>query len=155
MRRKDREIADMQEIIQIMEQCDVCRLAFHDQDYPYMVPMNFGMKVEGKKITLYFHSAQKGKKLELLARDPRVAFEMDRGHRLVLDDEKMACTMAYECVMGRGRVELVPEEEKYEALCLLMKHYHQEDFPFSKASIPHTAVLRLQVEEVTGKACRK
>lgn len=78
MRRSDREITDFSEIIRVMEQCDVCRLAMHDE-YPYILPLNFGMEVEGRQITLYFHSAKAGKKFELLVRDDRVGFEMDRG----------------------------------------------------------------------------
>lgn len=153
MRRSDREITDFTEIIRVMEQCDVCRLALHDE-YPYILPLNFGMEVEGTQITLYFHSAKVGKKLELLARDDRVGFEMDRGHKLTLDDSDGNCTMGYECVMGRGRLEVVEGEEKLKGLGLLMAHYRQADFPYNKAVVPQTAVLRLTVEEITGKARR-
>lgn len=155
MRRKDRQISDREAILRVMEGCDVCRVAFHGENYPYVVPMNFGMKAEGEDITLYFHCAQSGEKLERMDKDPRVAFEMDRGHRLVTEEESMNCTMAYECVMGQGRLERVPEGEKRAALELLMAHYHQEDFPIPEAVIPHTTVLRLRVERLTGKACRK
>lgn len=151
MRRSDREVTDFQELVAIMEKCDVCRVAFHDEEYPYIVPLNFGMRVEGTEVTLYFHSAPEGKKLELLERDGRVAFEMDCGHRLALSEEEGMCTMAYESVMGKGRLTLLPEEEKYEALRLLMEHYRPEGFAFSKAAIPRTAVMRLTVSELTGK----
>lgn len=43
MRRKDREITEFEEIIDVMERCGVCRLALHDEEYPYIVPLNFGM----------------------------------------------------------------------------------------------------------------
>ena len=32
MRRKDREIKDFDKIIEIMNQCDVCRIALNDED---------------------------------------------------------------------------------------------------------------------------
>lgn len=153
MRRSDREITDFSEIIRVMEQCDVCRLAMHDE-YPYILPLNFGMEVEGRQITLYFHSAKAGKKFELLVRDDRVSFEMDRGHQLALDESNGNCTMGYESVMGRGRLEIVEGEEKQKGLELLMAHYRQKDFPYNKAVVPQTAVLRLTVEEITGKARR-
>jgi len=54
MRRKDREVTDLSEI---MKNCDVCRLALNDDGFPYILPLNFGMAVNGEKITLYFHSA--------------------------------------------------------------------------------------------------
>ncbi|MCD7844781.1 MAG: pyridoxamine 5'-phosphate oxidase family protein [Oscillospiraceae bacterium] len=152
MRRTDREIRDINEIIQVMERCDVCRLALNDAEgYPYILPLNFGMRVEDGQITLYFHGAETGRKYELLARDSRVSFEMDRGHRLVLDEEQGNCTMEYESVIGRGRVDILPEEEKMDALRLLMAHYRREDFPFNPAAVPHTVIMRLRVEQLTGK----
>ena len=74
MRRTDREIKEFEEIVKVMEKCEVCRLAFHDGGYPYILPLNFGMKVEGEKITLYFHGALEGKKYRLMAADNRVGF---------------------------------------------------------------------------------
>ena len=153
MRRSDRETTDFSEIVRIMEQCDVCRLAMHD-DYPYILPLNFGMAVKGTQVTLYFHGANKGKKYDLLARDSRVGFEMDRGHRLALEEETGNCTMAFESVMGHGRLEIVEGEEKLEGLRLLMAHYRQENFPYNKAVIPQTTIMKLTVEELTGKARR-
>ena len=47
MRRKDREIKDFNEIIEIIRKCDVCRIALHDGDFPYIVPLNFGLDVQG------------------------------------------------------------------------------------------------------------
>ena len=47
MRRSDREITDFQELITAMRGCDVCRLALHDEPYPYILPLNFGLEVDG------------------------------------------------------------------------------------------------------------
>ena len=44
-------------MLDIMRKCDVCRLAFHDGDYPYIVPLNFGLSVTGDTVELIFHSA--------------------------------------------------------------------------------------------------
>ena len=151
MRRKDREITDFQEILAIMEKCDVCRIALHDGDFPYIVPLNFGLDVQGEQVFFYFHAAAEGKKLELIARDNRAAFEMDCGHSLILDEPHMSCTMAYESVMGRGTFELVPEEEKHSALKILMRHYHAEDFAFNTAPIKVTTVLKMTVTDLTAK----
>ena len=46
---------------------------------------------------------------------------------------------------------MLNEEEKYEALRILMKQYRREDFPFNEKVIPMTAVFRLRVESMTGK----
>lgn len=155
MRRRDREIKDINEIIKVIEKCDVCRLALNDDNYPYIIPLNFGMQLINGKIILYFHGATEGKKYELIKKDKRASFEMDCSHRLVTDVDKGSCTMEYESVIGNGIVEILSETEKYEALCILMKHYHKEDFLFDKAVISKTTVLKLVVENITGKVLMK
>lgn len=151
MRRSDREVKDFNDIVEIIKKCDVCRVAFNDTPYPYIVPMNFGVTVEEGNITLYFHCATVGKKLDLLAKNNNVSFEMDCSHELVTVTKNGSCTMAYESVMGTGEIEVAAEEEKYNGLCILMKHYHKEDFNFNKAMIPQTVVLKLNVKSLTGK----
>ena len=152
MRRKDREVADFEEQLAIIKKCDVCRIALNDEDgFPYIVPMNFGMDVQNGQLYLYFHCATEGKKLDLIRKDNRAFFEMDCGHQLILNQERMSCTMTYESVMGKGTLEFVAEEEKHDALKILMGQYHAEDFPFNTAMIPVTTVLRMTVTEMTGK----
>ena len=65
MRRSDREIIDKKEIIEIIRKCDVCRIVLNDKDYPYIVPLNFGMDIQDGKIVFYFHGADEGKKYDL------------------------------------------------------------------------------------------
>ena len=48
MRRADREIKEFDEMIQVIEKCDVCRIALNDEEYPYILPLNFGMQIEVK-----------------------------------------------------------------------------------------------------------
>lgn len=65
MRRTDREITDFSQMVEIMKHCGVCNVSFSDE-YPYVVPMNFGMKIDGEEITLYFHGAGVGRKHDLV-----------------------------------------------------------------------------------------
>lgn len=151
MRRKDREITDFDEIVAIMRKCDVCRLALNDGDFPYIVPLNFGLEVRGDRVFLYFHAAREGKKLDLIARDNRATFEMDCDHNFILYEERMSCTMGYASVIGHGTIELLPEEEKYAALKILMGQYHAEDFQFNTDMMNVTAVMRMTVLDMAGK----
>ena len=48
MRRLDREVKEFKDIVSIVEKCDVCRIALNNDGYPYILPLNFGMKVEGE-----------------------------------------------------------------------------------------------------------
>lgn len=159
MRKANREVNDPAEILRIMRQCDVCRLALNDGGFPYIVPLNFGL-VERKSaksseggIDLVFHSALEGRKLELMAKDARASFEMDCNHVLQYFPEKGYCTMSYESVIGRGTIEMIEDEnEKIAALDALMAQFHPEDdAPYSPTAIPRTAVYRLKVESMVGK----
>ena len=127
MRRSDREVTKFSDIIAIIEKCDVCRLALNDEDYPYILPLNFGINItEDNNLELYFHGASEGTKLKLIAKDNRASFEMDCEHNLVSEIERGSCTMEYQSVIGHGHIEMIPDEEKYNALCILMKHYHRD-----------------------------
>lgn len=152
MIRTDREVTERADQLAIMEDCDVCRVALNGDDgYPYIIPLNFGVDVEDDQVYLYFHSARRGQKLDLIAQDARATFEMDCDHELICYGERMSCTMAYRSVIGRGTVEILPEGEKKHGLDIIMRHYHAEDFPYSEKPIPVTTVWRLKVESMTGK----
>lgn len=151
MRRKDREISDFNEIIEIIKQCDVCRIALNDKDFPYIVPLNFGLEAKDGQAFLYFHAAAEGKKLDLIAKDNRATFEMDCGHNFILYEERMSCTMGYASVIGHGTIETVPDEEKYAALKILMRQYHAEDFKFNTDMMEVTTVLKMTVTDMVGK----
>lgn len=116
-----------------------------------MVPLNFGMDIEDGQLYLYFHCAMQGKKLDLIRKDNRATFEMDCDHNFILYDERMSCTMGYSSVVGHGIIEFVEEEKKYEALKILMRQYHAEDFQFNKDMIKVTTVLKMKVLDITGK----
>ena len=149
MRRKDRQVTDWQEICAILDACQVLHLGLQGADGPYVVPLSFGWEEQAGRIVLYFHGASAGKKAALLEAQPLVCIECARFFQYI--QVKGGVTAAYESVIGRGRLELVPEEEKEEALAILMRHYHQEDFPFGRAAMPKTKVFRLVVEQMTGK----
>ncbi len=152
MRRSDREVKEFEDIVAIMEKCDVCRIALNNNGYPYILPLNFGMCIKEGKIALYFHGAMEGTKYDLIEKDNRASFEMDCSHRLVTDAERGYCTMDYESVIGQGHIEMLSDDEKYNALCSIMQHYHQDAFVFDQAAMPRTKVFKLVVENVTGKS---
>ena len=152
MRKSDREIKSKEEIIDIIKRCDVIRLAFNNGDYPYILPLNFGFEVKNDKVIFYLHSALEGTKVDIMKKDNRASFEMDTKHELQYYEENGYCTMSYESIIGRGRIRILPEDEKMNALKKLMGHYHKsEDTYFNPAAISRTLVYSLEVEEMTAK----
>ncbi len=156
MRRSDREITDLNEIYEVMKQCDVCNLAFYQDNYPYVIPLNFGVAFENGTFQLYFHAAKEGTKLELMKKNNHVAFSMDHGHNLVMGDNG-TCTMEYESVCGNGTLEFLPEEQKVMALDYIMDQYRAGENlkHYPEQVLKMTEVLELKVNEITGKRRKK
>ena len=153
MRRKDREIKEHNEIVEVIRNCDICRLGLVDGEYAYILPLNFGMEQDEEgKVALYFHSALEGRKTELLKEGLKASFEMDTKHEIEYDEGRGYCTYYFESVMGRGTIHILNDDEKFEALKKLMDHYHPgANAYFNTAAIPRTLVYALEVEEMTGK----
>lgn len=49
MRRKDREVVNMDEIIGIISRCNTIRIGINNVKQPYVVPLSFGLIVEKMK----------------------------------------------------------------------------------------------------------
>lgn len=153
MRRKDREITDREEMLKIMNECDCCRLGLVDKDVAYIVPMNFGYEVHDNKITLYFHGAMEGRKIDLLKRNTVVTFEMDVKHELVTADKACGYSYLYQSIMGTGKAIFVTSaNDKAYGLTKIMEHYTQESqWSFEPKVLDRTAVIKLEVSECSCK----
>ncbi|MDO4478600.1 MAG: pyridoxamine 5'-phosphate oxidase family protein [Lachnospiraceae bacterium] len=153
MRRAKAEIKDYRELQEVLTKADVCRLAFNDDSgFPYILPLNYGVKCEEGKTTLYFHGAKEGRKYEVIAADNRASFEVESAHDLVMDMDKHTCTMDYESVIGRGRVYIVEDEdERMAGIRLIMAQYREADFPVDLRPMSVTRMMKLEVEAMTGK----
>lgn len=74
MRRSDRELKDMADIVAIAKRETVCTVAFHDESCPYLIPLNYGAEVEEGKLVLYFHGAKEGTKIDKIRENPQVSY---------------------------------------------------------------------------------
>jgi len=153
MRRSDREITSKSEIIEIIEKCDVCRLAFSDNNVPYIVPMNFGYEYKNGKLTLFFHGTNEGKKYDIMSKNPAACFEMDCSHKLIEADEACNYSMEYESVIGNGSIYFCTDKsDKIHALKQLMKKYTSDkEFAFPDHALESVTVFKLDVSEFSGK----
>lgn len=157
MRRTDMSVTAPTEIVEIIKGCDVCRIGFAVGNEAYIVPLNFGFAYEFGQLTLYFHCAGTGRKLELMRKNPQVCFEMDRAHRLITGSMACQYSMEYESVMGEGRLELIQQTEgKRRGLECIMEHYEKgQQFSFDDAQLERVEVLKLTVHSLSGKRARR
>lgn len=157
MRRKDREITDIQEIIRIIDECQIVRLGLADGEYPYIVPVNFGYKVIDNQISLYIHGAMAGRKYEMLCKNPVCSFEMDIPLKLDCIAEKRNVTMRYKCVMGKAKVTFLEGIEKQAALddIIMARYKETKNFNYNKSCVNQTAIAKLTITEITAKVNEK
>ncbi|MFC1515299.1 pyridoxamine 5'-phosphate oxidase family protein [Thermodesulfobacteriota bacterium] len=148
MRRKDREITDLSEIESIIRRSTVCRLAFSDQNQPYIVPLSFGYKDN----RLYFHSAPKGRKIDMLKKNSRVCFEFDIDYEIIKADKACDWGMRYKSVIGFGKASFVEgAESKRRALEVIMAQYADGAFSYPDNRIKNTVVIQVEIEHMSGK----
>ena len=153
MRRKDREVTDFNEIIKIIDECDILRLGLSDGLFPYIVPVNFAYEVKDGRIFFYIHGAMAGRKYELLSKNKVCSFEMDIPLKIECIPEKKDVTMRYKSVMGKAEAVFLDGEEKRLAVeNIIMGRYEEtRNFDYNKNALPRTAVVRLAVTEITAK----
>ena len=148
MRRKDLEMADRAEVEAIIAEAMVCRLAMCDGNQPYIVPLSFGYRDDA----LYFHCAMQGRKLDILATNNRVCFEMDVGLELKRGDSACNSGMKYGSVIGFGTATVIDDpSEKAAALDIIVEHYSVSPDEYPDALLKVTKVIKVEIESITGK----
>jgi nitroimidazol reductase NimA-like FMN-containing flavoprotein (pyridoxamine 5'-phosphate oxidase superfamily) len=154
MRRSDREVTGIEEKLAIIEKCKVCRLAMCDGERPYVIPLNFGYEYADGFLTLYFHGAQEGRKINILKKNSAVCFEMDGEHELTVADKDSEYGFNFASIIGFGRLEFIEDRnDKIRGLRSLMKHQTGEDreFFFEDVRVDATMVCKVRTGEFTGK----
>ncbi len=149
MRRSDKEITVRGEIDDVVRGSDVCRLAFAVGDEPYLVPVSFGY--DGQSV--FFHTAESGRKIDCIAANNRVCFEFERDVRLVSHPDKpCSWSFTFESVIGFGTVdELTAPEEKAQGLNEVMQQYSDKTWDFDPGILAKTRVWRISIESISGK----
>lgn len=153
MRKKDQEITDFNEIKKILSEGLICRLALSVDNLPYIVPMNYGVEFTNP-ITLYFHCAPEGRKIEMLRANNQVCFEIEVDTKVVKAKEACDWSMQYKSLIGYGRIEVITGgDEMLHGLGILMKHYAGEgEFSYKPNMLHRMLILKLMVENISGKS---
>jgi hypothetical protein len=152
MRRKERKISDSQTIDSIFEAADVCRVAFADNNIPYIVTLNFGYQ-PGAGGILYFHCAKEGRKIEMMKKNDYVCFEVDTDHILYRGPKACNWGMKYKSIVGYGRISVINDpDERKRGLNMIMDHYGANGmYDYDEKELARTAILRLEITEISGK----
>ena len=152
MTRREQQVTDINEIIEILEKSKVVHVGMIDGDEPYVVPMNYGYVLNDGKLTIYLHGARRGRKIDVINANPKVFYEMCCD--ITPFEGEVACKygITYASIMGRGLATLVEDvEEKKQALSLLMKAQTGKDFQFEDKLTTVVSIIKIDTLEFTAK----
>ena len=150
--KRESRVTDPTEIIRILDTAKVLHLGLAVDNEPYVVPMNYGYTMEDEKLTLYLHSAVRGKKLDMIQANSKVFFELDCDQMPFEGRVPCQYGMVYSSIMGRGTATLVEDPEaKMQAMSILMKTQTGKDFTFEDRLVSIVTVVRIDVAEYTAK----
>jgi len=154
MRRKDKEITDVNEKLAILSKCKVCRLGLSEDNYPYIVPLNYGFSYDDGKLTLYFHGATEGKKIDIIRKNNNACFEIDCDAKLIEGENPCDYGYEFKSIIGFGEISIADtKDEKINGLNYLMKHQTGRaiKYEFSEIELNNVLVLKMTAKEFTGK----
>lgn len=148
MRKSEKLVSEMEEIERILNKAKVLRVAFSNNDRPYIVPVNFGYE-SGR---LFFHTGYEGKKMEFLRANPEVCFEVDLDVEVVPSEEPCRFSCNYISVVGYGTARLIEDiKEKAGALDIILRQYSDGKFEYDPEILKITAVVEIAISSITGR----
>ena len=153
MQKKEREIIDKRIYKEIMKNSKFSTISMCRNDEPYIVTLNYGFDAINN--SLYFHSAQKGLKLEFLKENQKVCGTIIEDLGYVNDD----CSHKYRSIVFWGDMTIVENlDEKKHAFDIMLNHLEdnpsklKKRFLKSEQSYENTCLLKLDINLITGKA---
>ena len=117
---------------------------------PYVVTVNY-VYHHGK---IYFHCALTGKKLDNIASDERVCFEVHVMERIAHAEQAIGFGTRYDSVIVQGRArQLDDPAAKHDLLMQLTAKYAEGATfePPTEKQVAATAVVEIEIESMTGK----
>ncbi len=150
MRRADRQLdqAEAREILELGAYGVLSTVAADGA--PYGVPLSYCL-LEG---AIYLHSAREGRKLDHLAREPRVSFCVVGATEVLPADFG---TLYESCVVEGLAREAIGDEKQAALEGLVAKYsagFEEEGLRYIDALRDETRVFRIDVVALTGKARR-
>ena len=101
---------------------------------------------------LYFHSAREGKKIGIINKNNCVCFEFDVNSEIIEAEKACKWGIKYQSVIGFGKAVFVENTvEKQKALNIIINHYSDRNFQFADKAIEKTAIIKIEIESITGK----
>ena len=149
---RHRKLSRQEDLIKIINECDMCNIAMASDNDPYVIPMNFAYD----RGAIYLHSDPSGKKMQILKNNNNVCVSFSTGHEIVYVNHEVACSwgMKFKSVVAHGHVEFIDDlDEKVRVLNLIMKKYAngKNDFKYSEPALRNVTIFRVVIRKMDGR----
>lgn len=152
MRRKDREVTSDAEIAAILEKGKTCHVAMVDYGKAYVVPLSYGFFMQDGVLTLYFHSAKEGRKIDILKRNNAVCFAISNEGEPVFSETPCNSGYCFSSVIGDGNVVFIDDaDEKRKALECMFEHQSGKKVKFSAQQADTVLMYKIVSKSFVGK----
>nr|WP_106782823.1 pyridoxamine 5'-phosphate oxidase family protein [Lysinibacillus timonensis] len=158
IRQEKRRCTDEKRIDQFISHARTGYLGLMDEEFPYVVPLNFIWMNEA----LYFHGAAEGRKIDLIHANPNCCFTVSEDYGTMVSPIPAKTDTAYMSVMLFGVLEMVGDlTEATAAMQAMLEKYapgyydkslspsHVEKYRSSLGS--HTVVFKITPTVRTAK----
>lgn len=153
MNKKEREIINANDLVEILKSGKYAVISMCRNNEPYIVSLSYGYDEANN--TLYFHSAQKGLKIDFVKHNPSVCATVieDKGY------VQGQCSHRYSSVVIWGEMALIEDiEGKKHGMDIILNHLEENPEPIKERALKSDevfdkiAILKLRISELTGKA---
>jgi nitroimidazol reductase NimA-like FMN-containing flavoprotein (pyridoxamine 5'-phosphate oxidase superfamily) len=153
MRRKDKEITDIDEIKAVLKKAKYVTLAMCTNNEPYLATLSHGY--DEQRGCIYFHCAPEGRKVSILNQNNNVWGQalLDGGY------VQGACDHLYATAQFSGKVTFVKNvEEKEQALKVMIRALDSDPEPLIKKqlkAVQKVNIGRIDIGFMSGKKAAK
>ena len=150
IRRKEKEITDDREILDIIKNGKFTSISMSKKNEPYIITLSYGYDLT--KNALYFHCGE-GQKIDFIKSNPYVCGTIIEDNSYQED-----CIQAFRSVVYRGKITIITEiEEKKHGFVILIDHLEKNPNETKKKLLNSEdvyikpVILRLDIEDITCK----
>ena len=151
IRRKEKEIKNKSEMIEILQKSKYITIAMCKDNEPYLVTLSHGYDSDTN--TIYFHCANEGRKINILKENNKVWGQaiLDKGY------VTGKCDQLYATTQFQGKVKFIKDiEEKKQALISMINQLEEKPEKVIKKQITEDSLKRVNIGRIdidfmTGK----
>lgn len=153
MRRNDKKITREENIREILDNANVCRLALAVDNVPYIVPLNYAYHNN----CIYIHSSLEGKKIEFIKKNNLVCFEIETDSTIIPGETACNWSVKFRSIIGYGHVHIVEKhKEKIEGMNIIMDKFAKtSDHEYDESLFKSMVILRIDITQISAKQSGK